>query len=122
MNYFIEALTQKYAEFDGRARRAEYWYFILFVYLAAIPLVLLDIVTGMFSPEVGIGPLGGLLILGTLIPSLAVMIRRLHDIDRSGWWALISFIPIVGPIVLIIFFVTPGTKGPNQYGPDPLAS
>jgi uncharacterized membrane protein YhaH (DUF805 family) len=65
------------------------------------------------------GPLTTILILGTIIPSIAVGIRRLHDTDKSGWWLLIALIPLIGGLVLLFFFVSDGTSGPNQYGPDP---
>jgi uncharacterized membrane protein YhaH (DUF805 family) len=120
--YFVRALKERYALFDGRAARREYWFFVLFFYLVATPLLFLDIATGLFSHDVGVGVFSGLAALATLSPSLAVMIRRLHDTDRSGWWVLVAFVPIVGPIALIVFLVLPGTKGPNQYGPDPLAN
>ena len=118
MNWFLAAL-KKYATFSGRAQRAEYWYFILFYLLFFIGLAIIDGVTGNFSAEAGIGLLSGLYSLGILIPSLAVGARRLHDTGRSGWWLLIGIVPLIGAIVLIIFFVQDSAPGENSYGPNP---
>ena len=121
MNWYLEVL-KKYAVFSGRARRKEYWYFVLFSSLISIALTIIDGVTGTFSPEAGIGLLGGLYGLAVLIPSIAVGVRRLHDISRSGWWLFIVLIPIIGVIVLIFFFVSDSKPEENQYGISPKAS
>lgn len=121
MNWFLGAL-KKYATFSGRAQRAEYWYFILFYILIFIGLSIIDGITGTFSAKVGIGLLSGLYSLAILIPSLAVGVRRLHDTGRSGWWLLIGIIPLIGAIVLIIFFVQDSASGDNLYGPNPKAT
>ena len=118
MNYYLEAL-KKYAVFSGRARRAEYWYFVLFNIIVGVVLALIDMLLGTFSAVSNIGLLSGIYSLAVLIPTLAVMVRRLHDIDRTGWWILINLIPLIGTIVLLVFALTPGTPGSNQYGPDP---
>ncbi len=118
MNWFLLVL-KKYAVFSGRAQRAEYWYFILFYVLILIGLSMIDGTTGTFDPETGMGLLSGLFSLATFIPSIAVGVRRLHDTGRSGWWLLISFIPLIGAIVLIIFFVQDSASGENAYGPNP---
>jgi uncharacterized membrane protein YhaH (DUF805 family) len=118
MNWYIEAV-KKYATFTGRARRKEYWYFTLFNIVIVIPLTLIDMMTGTFSKEANMGLFSGLFILAILIPSIAVSIRRLHDTNRTGWWMLISFIPILGPIVLLIFLVQDSQIGENRYGPNP---
>jgi uncharacterized membrane protein YhaH (DUF805 family) len=112
----VKAVFSKYATFEGRARRSEYWWFVLFN-------IIVSIVLAIITPgEHGMG--GGLLntiwSLATLLPAIAVGARRLHDIDRSGWWLLIGFIPVIGAIVLIVFFATKGTLGPNRFGNDPL--
>lgn len=107
----VKAAFSKYATFEGRARRSEYWWFILFNFIIAVIL-------NMISP----GLLGGIWSLATLLPSLAVGARRLHDIDRSGWWLLIGFIPVVGLIVLIVFFATRGQTMPNRFGLPPLTA
>ena len=119
MNWFMEALRNKYATFEGRARRKEYWNYVLFYCLALIALLLVDGVFGTLNEEAGIGLLSGLFALGTLVPSLAVTVRRLHDTDRSGWWVLIGFIPIAGDIVLIVFAVQDSQPGANRFGPNP---
>lgn len=112
MNWFIDVL-KKYAVFNGRARRKEYWMFILFYVLIYVGLFIVESLVG--SP----GILVLIFALGLLVPSVAVTIRRLHDTDRSGWWFLIAFVPIVGGIVLLVFMCLEGTGGANQYGPDP---
>jgi uncharacterized membrane protein YhaH (DUF805 family) len=81
----------------------------------------LDRVLGLASETYGIGPLYVLYALAVLIPGLAVGVRRLHDIDKSGWWMLIAFIPLIGGIVLLVFAVMEGTSGSNRFGPDPKA-
>ena len=118
MDWFLGAL-KKYAVFEGRARRREYWFFVLFAVLIQVVLNVVDRMLGMYSAENGIGILGGLFSLAILIPSLAVGARRLHDTGRSGWWLLIWLVPVIGWIVLIIFFVLDSHPGSNQYGPNP---
>ena len=86
MKWFLEALTKKCATFAGRARRSEYWYFVLFYCVAVVALAIVDVVVGTYSEEAEIGLFSGLFMLATIVPSLAVMVRRLHDTDRSGWW------------------------------------
>lgn len=125
MQWYLKVLKQ-YADFNGRARRTEFWMFVLFNVLVSIVLGIVDSLLGTasiysdgamvtFSP----GLLGGLYSLAVLIPSLAVTVRRLHDTDRSGWWVLIALIPLVGSIVLLVFTCLEGTRGPNAYGADP---
>lgn len=121
MNWFITAL-KKYAVFSGRSRRSEYWYFILFYLIIYIVLAFIDRVTGTFNAESGAGLLTGIFALALLIPSIAVSVRRLHDTDRSGWWLLIGFIPLIGAIVLIVFFVQDSGAGTNRFGPNPKAA
>jgi uncharacterized membrane protein YhaH (DUF805 family) len=119
MKWFLDALKNKYATFEGRARRKEYWYYVLFYCLALITLLLVDDVTGTLSEEAGIGLLSGLFALGTLVPSLAVTVRRLHDTNRTGWWVLIGIIPLIGDIVLLVFTVQDSQPGGNRFGPNP---
>ena len=125
MQWYLKVLKQ-YADFDGRARRTEFWMFVLFNVLVSIVLGIVDAMIGTatfygsgsmvsFSP----GLLGGLYSLAVLIPSIAVTVRRLHDTDRSGWWVLIGLIPFIGSIVLLVFACLEGTRGPNAYGMDP---
>lgn len=118
MNCFLQAL-QKYATFSGRARRSEYWYFFLMYLLIFVLLAIVDGITGSFSAKSGVGLLSGVFALAMLLPSLAVGVRRLHDIGRSGWWLLIAFVPLIGGIVLLLFAVKVGTPGDNEYGATP---
>jgi uncharacterized membrane protein YhaH (DUF805 family) len=97
----------------------EYWYFVLFNIIVLIVLSLIDVLLGTFNIVRGVGLLSGIYTLAVLIPTLAVTVRRLHDIDRTGWWILINLIPLIGTIVLLVFELTPGTPGSNRYGPDP---
>src|SRR3954447_6326717 len=107
MSWFIEAL-KKYAVFSGRSRRMEYWYFVLFVFIITAVLNTLDILIGA-NTRAGVGVLSGLFSLAVLIPSIAVSVRRLHDIDRTGWWVLISLVPLIGWIVSLVFHVQDST-------------
>lgn len=113
--WYMEALT-KYVEFSGRARRKEFWTFTLVNFVISIILSLLDAMVGM-----GIGFIGTLFSLAIILPSIAVGIRRLHDIGKEGWWLLIGLIPLIGWIVLIYFYVQEGEAGANDYGPNPKA-
>jgi uncharacterized membrane protein YhaH (DUF805 family) len=111
---YKRVVFDRYALFEGRAGRAEYWWFVLANLLISLALQLLAQVLDVLFI------LGFLYSLAVLIPSIAVGIRRLHDTGRSGWWLLISLIPIIGVIVLIVFLATDGDQGPNEYGaPDP---
>jgi uncharacterized membrane protein YhaH (DUF805 family) len=118
MNWYLEVL-KKYAEFNGRARRKEYWMFFLISTVISIILAVIDSFTGTISEEAGLGLFSGIYALAVLIPGLSVTVRRLHDTDRSGWWILIGLIPIIGGIALLIFMVLDSTPGGNQYGPNP---
>jgi len=156
---------KRYAEFNGRSRRMEFWMWVLFTVIVSIVLGVIDNLLGFstsrstlttsstgaaFSTFSSMGILGGLWSLGTLIPSIAVGVRRLHDTGRSGWWILLplgpyilgilfvvmgavsgslalaglggvlTLIGLVCAIVLIVFYCLPGTPGPNKYGPDPM--
>jgi len=117
MDWFLGAL-KKYAVFEGRARRREYWFFALFVVLISVVLTIIDAMIGTMTSQ-GAGILSGLFCLAVLIPSLAVGARRLHDTGRSGWWLLIGLIPFIGAIVLIVFFLLDSQPGTNAYGPNP---
>ena len=126
----IKTGLAKFATWQGRASRSEYWYFILFNFLVLFVAAILDKVLGtnfkMTNPATGLEvglPYGYLYMLGSLallLPNLAVMVRRLHDTDRSGWWYWIALIPLIGAILLIVWFCTRGTNGSNRYGADPL--
>lgn len=112
---------RKYATFSGRARRSEYWYFALFIFLCLIALSVLDGILGTSSRRDGTGLLSGLFMLGILLPSLAVTTRRLHDIGRSGWWQLLNLLPFIGFIVLLVMLVKDSQPGDNAWGPSPKA-
>src|SRR5690606_11407877 len=118
-NWYLKVVKENYANFKGRARRKEYWMFVLFNIIFAIVAMILDNVLGLAWGEVGYGPIYLLYGLAVLIPGLAVAVRRLHDIGKSGWMFLIALIPIIGSIWLLVLFVTEGNKGANKYGPDP---
>ncbi|HMI40865.1 MAG TPA: DUF805 domain-containing protein [Sphingomicrobium sp.] len=144
---------QKYADFSGRAPRAEYWWFILAVVVAYVVVTIVESILGINRMVAGVyGPIAVALMLGTLVPSIAVAVRRLHDTNRSGWWILLPVVPyclafvlggaammngggmtglgvasiflLIGAgcaLLLLIFYVLPGTAGDNGYGPDPYA-
>ncbi|HLF98613.1 MAG TPA: DUF805 domain-containing protein [Methylococcaceae bacterium] len=118
MNWYI-GVWKKYAVFEGRAHRTEYWMFFLFNILIGIVLAFVDLATGTLSEETGMGLLGGVYTLAVLIPSIAVSVRRLHDTGRSGWWVLVGLIPLLGVIVLLVFMVLDSEPGENSYGPNP---
>jgi uncharacterized membrane protein YhaH (DUF805 family) len=119
MNWYLTVL-KKYAVFSGRARRKEYWFFILFHILVIIGLSIIETMLGMGGETAGYGMLTLIYTLAVFLPALGVTIRRLHDSDRSGWWVLIGFVPLIGGIVLLIFMILPGTSGSNRFGPDPI--
>src|SRR5437016_14159414 len=99
MNWYLEVL-KKYAWFDGRAGKKEYWYFSLFSFIIIVVLSVIDMMTGTFNVTVGLGLLSGIYTLAFLIPGVAVSVRRRHDTDRSGSWVLINAIPLIGVLVL----------------------
>lgn len=122
IDWWKKVVLNNYANFNGRARRSEYWYFTLANLLLLIPFYILGIV-GAASSNAGLSVLGmavyGLVALGTLVPSLAVAVRRLHDLGKSGWNYLFVLIPLVGPIILLVWFCTEGNRFVNNYGDDP---
>lgn len=140
---------QRYADFSGRAPRAEYWWYFLGTMIAYLVVMIVENIVGLDGTVGPYGPLSLILMLGLLVPGLAVTVRRLHDTNRSGWWILIAVIPyfilgvlaagaiasgsmgamasagllglvaMAGAIVLLVFMVLPGTKGDNRFGADP---
>lgn len=118
MNWYLKVMKQ-YADFDGRARRTEYWMFVLFNMIFSVVAVVLDNVLGIAMEGIGYGPLYGLYVLAMIIPSLAVAVRRLHDTGKSGWMLLIALIPIIGSIWLLVLYATDGNLGENKYGSNP---
>ncbi len=115
MSWYLEVL-KKYAVFNGRARRKEYWFFFLFSIIITIVLSIIDVAAGSFDAKTGLGLFTGIYTLAILIPSGAVSVRRLHDTDRSGWWLLISLIPIIGGLVILVFVVLDSDPAENRYG------
>ncbi len=113
----VKSVFGQYATFTGRARRSEYWYFTLFNFLVSLVISVLWAV--ILRGEGSLNFLSGIWTLATFVPSLAVSIRRLHDTGKSGWYCLISLIPLVGAIILIVFLATDSQPGTNQYGPNP---
>ena len=110
---------KRYAEFTGRSRRKEYWMFVLLNIAVWVVASIIDGILGMSSMFYVYGPVTVLAFLALLIPGIAVSIRRLHDTGRSGWWLLLAFVPIVGGLILLVFMVIEGQRGPNEYGADP---
>ena len=120
MQEAVRTVFGKYADFNGRARRQEYWWFTLFSLIISLVLNILTRAMAGSSLAMIFAVIAMIYGLGVLIPSIAVGVRRLHDMDKSGWWLLIAFVPIVGGLLLLYWFVQRGTVGPNQYGPDPV--
>ncbi len=118
MDWYL-AVLKNYAGFSGRARRKEYWMFVLFNVIFAIVAMILDNVLGIAMEGIGYGPIYGLYLLAIIIPSLAVGVRRLHDVGKSGWMMLIALIPIIGAIWLLVLFVQDSIPGENKYGANP---
>ncbi len=104
MSWYIKVL-KNYAVFSGRARRKEYWMFVLFNVIFAVVLIIIDLITGLYSKSAGIGLFTSIYSLAVLIPTIAVSVRRLHDTNHSGWWYFIGLIPLAGPIILLVYFV-----------------
>jgi len=120
MHWYIDVL-KKYTVFSGRARRKEFWMFFLFSTIISVFLAVIDEFMGwqFEMDEESLGFLSTLYYLAVIVPYLAVIFRRLHDTERSGWWILIAFIPLVGVLILLVFLILQGTRGENRYGPDP---
>jgi uncharacterized membrane protein YhaH (DUF805 family) len=109
---YVDALKlffQNYIKFDGRSNRGEYW-------KAALLNLIISIVLSAVDGMLGIGVLGAIWSLATLVPGIAIGVRRLHDIDKSGWWMLLALIPIVGIIILIVWFAKAPENAPNRFG------
>ena len=119
--YFLDILKTKYADFNGRARRKEYWMFVL------VYFIIMAVLGGIFGAIDSIlgRPILTLLLylvpLAILVPAIALVVRRLHDVDKPWVWIFVSFIPIIGGIWMLVLMCTPGTVGDNQFGPDPKA-
>jgi uncharacterized membrane protein YhaH (DUF805 family) len=126
MEWYLKVVRDNYANFAGRARRKEYWMFVLFNMIFAIVAMIIDNILGT-TFNIGdlyslpYGWLYLLYVLGIIIPSLAVLVRRLHDVGKSGWWFFIVLIPLIGAIWILILVCTDGNPGENIYGPSPKA-
>ena len=116
----VRKCLRRYASFSGRARRSEYWWFSLFGGVVYLPFAFES--EGLIRIPDGVSAIFGLAFLGLLVPTLAVLIRRLHDTGRSGWWWLIGLVPLVGWLILLVFLTTAGDSGPNAYGDPPRES
>ena len=127
----VKSVYSKYITFSGRAARSEYWWYVLFSVIVSVVIMFVESALGLGQGLVASGAggvsaaySGGVLSiiwsLGNILPSIAVGVRRLHDTDRSGWWLLIGLIPLIGFIVLLVFFCQRGTTGSNRFGGDPL--
>ena len=128
---FVEAIKsayRNYVNFSGRSQRSAYWWWVLFQCITGILIALAEgggsfsSGNGSFSAGVTGGPISLIWMLVNLLPGIAVSIRRLHDLDKSGWWLLVAFIPLVGAIILLVWFCSKGTTGTNRFGSDPLGS
>lgn len=113
----VSTCFRKYVTFSGRAARSEYWWFILFTSLAGLVVGFVD---GFVSGSDGLdpSPLSSIYTLVIFLPSLSVQVRRLHDLDRSGWWYFIVLIPLIGAIILLVWNISEGTLGDNRFGPS----
>lgn len=110
----MSALTNNYCNFSGRASRSEYWWFVLFTFILGY------VITSIFYSHTStLNIVSGIVNLALLLPSLGLGVRRLHDIGKSGWWIFIGFIPLVGAIILIVWFCSDSQRTPNEYGPVP---
>jgi uncharacterized membrane protein YhaH (DUF805 family) len=112
LEWYLKVL-KNYVGFQGRARRKEYWMFVLFSAIISIVLSIIDAIANLSSV------LSGIYSLAVFLPSLAVSVRRLHDTGRSGWWILIGLIPLIGAIILLVFTCQDSQENDNKYGPNP---
>ena len=111
---------KRYTDFSGRSRRKEYWFFVLGVFIVAVVLGIIEGILGLSGMVAGAyGPLTAIFLLGIIVPSIAVQVRRFHDQDKSGWFVLLALIPFLGGLIVLVFMCLEGTKGPNRFGPDP---
>lgn len=111
----IKTCFSKYVTFSGRASRSEYWYFALFT-------VILMVIASVIDTAIGLEVFGLIVALALLLPTFAVAARRLHDRDKSAWWLLLYLLPLIGPVIMLVWFCSKGTDGPNQFGADPLSA
>jgi uncharacterized membrane protein YhaH (DUF805 family) len=124
IEWYKKVVFANYANFNGRARRSEYWYFTLVQFITFLSLIVLSSIAGaVFGSALGGVLIGYMLFalyaLVTVIPTIAVVVRRLHDVGKSGWFYFICLIPLIGGIWLLVLMCTEGDSGSNEYGPDP---
>lgn len=119
IEWYKKVVFENYANFKGRARRSEYWYFLLMNMIFAIIAMIIDKTSGMNIAPLPYGYVYLAYVLSTLLPGLAAAVRRLHDIGKSGWYLLLSFIPLVGSIWILVLLCKDGDSGTNEYGSDP---
>jgi uncharacterized membrane protein YhaH (DUF805 family) len=120
----IKSFWSNYVNFRGRARRSEYWFITLFLFITTLGASIIDV--AIFADDLdeflmngGWGPVGVIWALAVLLPSLSVLARRLHDTNRSAWWILLALVPLVGAVILLVFTLLDSTQGENKYGPSP---
>jgi uncharacterized membrane protein YhaH (DUF805 family) len=123
----LRSFWTRYRDFKGRSRRSEYWFIQLFLVVTNIAVAIIDLAlmgwdVDRFIANGGGGIVGLIWILVTIVPALAVLVRRLHDTGKSGWWALVGFLPLVGAVVLLVFTVTDSSPGENKFGISPKES
>lgn len=118
LSWYLQAL-EKYAVFDGRSRRKEYWYFFLFNLLAGLVFIGIDAATGALDGQSKVGLLGPIFALVVFLPGVAVSVRRLHDTGHAGWWVLLNLFPFGGPILFLPFMIQDSTQNGNRYGLNP---
>lgn len=114
MNWYLDVLKNKYALFEGRAHREEFWMFVLINFIISLAV-------GALASAIGLKFISFVYSIALFVPSIALATRRLHDINRSGWWQLLAIIPIIGWIIVIIWYATDSDAGSNQYGENPKA-
>ena len=128
---FVEAVKsgyQNYVNFSARSSRSAFWWWALFQIVVSIVIAMVEgggsssVGDGMMSANYNAGPIGIVWSLANLLPGIAIGVRRLHDLDKSGWWVLIALIPLIGAIILIVWYCSKGTTGDNRFGADPLAA
>ena len=123
----LRSFWKRYRDFRGRSRRSEYWFIQLFLVVTNIAVAIIDLAlmgwdVDRFIANGGGGIVGLVWILVTIVPAVAVLVRRLHDTGKSGWWALVGFLPLVGAVVLLVFTVTDSSPGENKFGLSPKES
>jgi uncharacterized membrane protein YhaH (DUF805 family) len=116
MGSAVRTVFSKYATFSGRASRSEFWWWVLFGVIVALVAAAIDYALGFGASRHGGGPVSAIWSLAILLPGLAVTVRRLHDIGRSGWWYFIVLIPLIGALILLYWLVQPSEPGANRFG------